>query len=153
VIFVGWREQFCFNYVGVIRQGQEFHRLAGDLMVRLLLGIHTGGGHSVNDIFPPSGSLGVARGPIPRRHVSLAEVQSRRERVYPKPCLASTGDNGNMQGVPNVIRKNLNAALQAKALTDKVAEWQMLKQVIGRLIRIPEYKRSPSGFCTCLDNS
>ena len=36
VAFVGLRKQFRLNHAGPVRQGQKFHRLTGDLVVRPL---------------------------------------------------------------------------------------------------------------------
>jgi hypothetical protein len=48
---VRWREQFGFDHSGPVGQRQEFHRFAGDLMMRALLDDEAAGRNDLPDKF------------------------------------------------------------------------------------------------------
>src|ERR1019366_5321430 len=61
VALVGLGKKFGFDDAGPVGQAQEFHRLAGDLMMDALLHDQAAGGHGVTDEFAQAadGAVGV----------------------------------------------------------------------------------------------
>jgi len=56
VILVGLREQFRFHDAGLVGEGEKFHRLAGDLVMRALFDHQPAGRDGFAEVFAQAGN-------------------------------------------------------------------------------------------------